>query len=84
MNRAQHPTNNFVLGAPKGWDQGNLECGALPVTRTEWHGVPACVSWWVPTDAERKAIAEGAAVRLWVAGSGQQHPPVAIDVEEKA
>ena len=34
MNKIQHLSNNGVLGAPAGWDQGELPCNALPITRT--------------------------------------------------
>ena len=34
MNKIQHLSNNGVLGAPAGWDQGDLPCNALPITRT--------------------------------------------------
>ena len=44
MNKTQRPSNNAVLGASKGWDQNELPCGALPITRTECNGIPAVVS----------------------------------------
>ena len=79
MNRMQHPSNNAVLGAPKDWDQGALPCNALPVTRTEWDGMPAVVSFWKPTTEEIAAMQAGQPVVLWVAGSTM--PPVALMVE---
>jgi hypothetical protein len=81
MQRAQHKTNNAVIGAPKGWDQSKLPCDALPITITDWDGIPSCVSWWEPTAEERALIAAGAKVRLWVAGGINQHPPVCVDVD---
>ena len=79
MERMQHPSNNAVLGAPAGWDQRTLPCNALPITRTDWDGVPAVVSFWKPTPAEIQATKAGPPVMLWVAGSTM--PPVALMVE---
>lgn len=79
MNRVQHPSNNAVLGAPVGWKQGELPCGALPITRTEVNGVPAIACWFQPTERERLAIADGAPIALWVIGNTM--PPVALEVD---
>lgn len=78
MRKTQHPTNNAVLGAPTGWDQGELPCGALPITRTEVDGVPAVVSYWTPSAQELAALNAGKPVALWVVG--QTMPPVALEV----
>ena len=56
MERTQHPTNNAVLGAPQGWDQKEVPCGALAITRTEMGGMPAVVSFWKPTADELAAL----------------------------
>lgn len=82
MDRVQHPSNNDVLGVPSGWDQKTLPCGALSITRTDWGGVPAVVSFWKPTPEEIEAIRSGQPVMLWVAGSSM--PPVALMVEARA
>lgn len=79
MNRIQHPSNNAVLGAPAGWDQAELPCGALPVTRTLVEGKPAVVSYWRPSDEELAALNAGQYVALWVLGLTM--PPVALEVE---
>lgn len=79
MNKMQHPSNNAVLGAPAGWDQEQLPCSALPVTRTEWDGVPAVVSFWKPTAEELALLAAGGSVALWIVG--QTMPPVSLAVE---
>lgn len=78
MRKTQHPTNNAVLGAPAWWDQGELPCGALPITRTEVDGVPAVVSYWTPSAQELAALNAGKPVALWVVG--QTMPPVALEV----
>lgn len=78
MRFTQRPSNNRVLGAPKGWDQKALECGALPITQTEVDGMPAMVSFWRPDAAELEALQKGALVALWVIG--EAHPPVSIGV----
>jgi hypothetical protein len=75
----QHPSNNRVLGAPAGWDQQALPCNALPVTFQSDETGPCFTSFWQPSDAEKKAIADGALVKLSIFNS--THPPVWIGVE---
>ena len=79
MNRHEHPSNNAVLGAPKGWDQAALPCGALPVTRTEAEGQPCIASYWKPTAEELAALNAGGLVALWVIGATM--PPVSLQVD---
>lgn len=79
MRGTQHPSNNGVLGAPKNWDQAELPCSALPITRVVADGVPHVVSFWRPTPEELKALAAGALVELWIVG--ETMPPVALAVE---
>lgn len=78
MQRTQHPSNNAVLGAPAGWDQRELPCDALPVTRVVADGVPHVVSFWRPSPDELAALAAGALVELWTVG--HTTPPVALAV----
>lgn len=80
MHRTQHPSNNAVLGAPGGWDQNELPCGALPITRTVVDGVAAVVSYWQPNAEELAALNAGRPVALWVVGSTM--PPVALEVDQ--
>lgn len=78
MKPIQHPSNNDVLGAPPG--MAIDECRALAITRVMFNnGVPAIWSFWQPTDAERQAIATGAAIRLSILGSGM--PPAQLGVD---
>ena len=79
MQKIQHRSNNGVLGAPAGWDQGELPCNALPVTRTHVGDLPAVVSYWRPDADELAALNAGGAIRLWVVGATM--PPVMLDVE---
>jgi len=79
MRYIQHPSNNFVLGAPKGWDQKELPCGALPVTSLDVEGKPAMVSFWRPDAEELAALNAGGTVALWVYGT--THPVVAVGVD---
>ncbi|AET90666.1 hypothetical protein BYI23_B000590 [Burkholderia sp. YI23] len=81
MERTQHPSNNAVLGAPQGWDQKQLPCGALPITRIEHEGVEHVVSFWRPSADELAALNNGGLVALWVVGT--THPPLSIAVEPK-
>ena len=78
MRATQHPSNNFVLGAPPG--VGIEACHALAVTRVRYSdGSPAVRSYWRPTAEEAAAIAAGALVcfECW----GDTHPPVSLTVE---
>jgi len=78
MKRAQHPTNNAVLGAPAG--MSIEQCNALPITRLEYaDGQPAVASFWQPTKAELDLIASGKPIRLIVLGV--THPPLNIGVD---
>ena len=79
MERMQHHSNNAVLGAPKGWDQGELPCGALPITRIVDGGITQVVSFWKPNADELAALAAGKPVMLFVVGNTM--PPVALAVE---
>jgi hypothetical protein len=79
MNRTQHTSNNDVLGAPKDWNQAELPCSALPITRTECDGVPAIKSYWRPTAEELVLLNTGAPVALWILGAGM--PPVMLTVD---
>ena len=76
MNKHQHPSNNAVLGAPKGWDQGELPCSALPITRAQVEGMDAVVSYWKPDADELAILAAGGSVALTVLGVTM--PPVML------
>ena len=79
MQRTQHPSNNAVIGAPKG--MSIEECNALPVTIAKFdNGEPVIYSWWTPSAQELVLLNCGHAVRLAVLGNKQ--PPVAIDVDD--
>jgi hypothetical protein len=80
LNFTQHPSNNAVFGAPKGWDQQELPCGALPVTKQTIAEVgPVMVSFWRPSDEEILQLARGGLITLWI--HGEVHPVVGIGVE---
>lgn len=78
MQPIQHRSNNDVLRAPLGVPVE--ECRPLAITRVKYgdgsHGV---WSYWQPSEAERAAIAAGAAVRLEVVGG--THPPLWVGVD---
>lgn len=76
MQRTQHPSNNAVLGAPPGWDQQQLPCDALPITRISIDGQAGMVSFWRPTPEELAQLAAGGLVSLCVLGGA--HPPVSL------
>jgi hypothetical protein len=79
MNKHQHHTNNAVLGAPKDWDQAQLPCDALPITRIEVEGMPAVVSYWKPSENELAMLAAGGSIGLTVLGVTM--PPVMLAVD---
>lgn len=79
MNKAQHPKNNDVLGAPLGVPID--ECGALPITRVKLDdkGLQGVVSYWRPTDQELAALQAGALVAILIQGS--THAPLYVGVD---
>jgi hypothetical protein len=79
MNKHQHHTNNDVLGAPKDWDQAQLPCSALPITRIDVEGIAALVSYWKPSDNELAMLAAGGSIALTVLGVTM--PPVMLAVD---
>ena len=79
LNKIQHPSNNGVLGAPAGWDQGHVPCSALAITRTEVDGLPVVVSYWRPDADELAVLNAGGSVALHVAGTSM--PPVMLTVD---
>lgn len=79
MNHFQHPSNNAVFGAPTGWDQKELPCDALPVTRTTFGGQPCIESYWRPSEADLAALNADGYVVLSILGNSM--PPVAMRVE---
>lgn len=79
MRGVQHPSNTRVLGAPTGWDQEDLPCGALPVTDLKIATQPCVASYWRPSADELQRLNEGRSVVLYVVGRGM--PPVAVGVE---
>jgi hypothetical protein len=79
MNKHQHISNNAVLGAPAGWDQDELPCSALPITRTQVEGMDAVVSYWKPDAAELALLAAGGSVALTVLGVTMSPVMLAVD-----
>jgi hypothetical protein len=81
MNKHPHPTNNAVLGAPKDWDQAELPCAALPITRIQVEGMDAVVSYWKPSENELAMLAAGGSIALTVLGVTM--PPVMLAVDSQ-
>jgi len=79
MNRAQHSSNNAVLGAPNGWEQDTIPCDALPITRTEMDGMPVVACFWRPSKDELAQLQAGALVAVWCVGNTV--PPMNVGVE---
>jgi hypothetical protein len=79
MRPTQHSSNNRVLGAPPGWDQGELPCGALAITDAVQGDVPCVISFWRPDAEELAALNAGGLVYLSVVG--RTMPPMGLGVE---
>lgn len=78
MRPTQHVSNNDVLRAPSGATVE--ECTPLAITRAKYpDGLEVVMSYWRPTDAERRAVADGALImfQCW----GRTHPPVYLGVD---
>lgn len=82
MNFIRHPSNNRVLGAPPGWNHGELPVDALAVTDHVTRGHPCVASFWQPDAAELAALNAGGLVVLHVVG--RTMPPVALVVSESS
>lgn len=67
-----------VLHLPGGTEDNDLWFYVEVVEDKVMGVVPVINSVWVPSDEERKAIAEGANIRLMTFSN--EHPPVSIDV----
>lgn len=69
-----------VLGAPKGWNEGDhVPCAGLPILDTlDAAGDPIMQSAWQPTPDELARLNAGHSVILSVWGIG--HPPVFVQV----
>lgn len=79
MRPTQHSSNTRVLGAPVGWDQGELPCSALAITEADMNGVPCVVSFWRPDAADLAALNAGGTIALSICG--RTMPPAAVYVE---
>jgi hypothetical protein len=78
MNSTQHPSNNDVLGPPRG--ATNDECRPLAITRVQYSdGVQGVRSYWQPSPEELAALAGGALVCF--EALGYTHPPVILSVD---
>lgn len=65
---------------PPDWPKDQVDCHPLTVTMMDLDEVtPVIKSYWKPSEQELQWLNEGAAVVLFVAGSGM--PPVALSVE---
>ena len=80
MRPTQHPTNTRVLGAPAGWDQGELPCSAIAITDSQENGVHCVTSFWRPTAEELAALQAGHFLALTIVGTTM--PPAQMWVAE--
>lgn len=78
VNHTRHTSCNGVLGAPAGWDQEQLPCDAVAITRSTVEGMPCVSTFWRPTPEEVEMLKAGGLVVLSVIGHTM--PPVMLDV----
>lgn len=78
VNHTRHSSCNGALGAPDGWDQDQLPCDAIAITRSTVEGYPCVSSFWRPTPEELALLNAGGLVVLGVIGHTM--PPVMLDV----
>lgn len=77
MNSIQLTDCTRRLGAPRNWNhETDGICHTLEICDRDGF----MISGWMPTDAERKRIAEGAAIFLHI--QGVSHPVVSLTVGE--
>lgn len=81
MQKIKHPSNNDVLGAPAGWNQGALPCSALPITRAKFGEMEAVVSYWRPSAEELAVLNAGGSIELAILG--RTMPPVMLSVDSQ-
>lgn len=81
MRYVQHKSNNRVLGAPAGWDQKELPCGALPITDTVVEGKPAFMSYWKPSAEELKVLNRGGLICLGILSVATSPVWLAVEAE---
>ena len=80
MEILRHVSNNAILQPPADWSQDTIECTPLAVTIVEYEdGGSAIKSYWKPSAEELQWLNDGAAIALFVFGTGM--PPVAVAVE---
>ena len=77
MNYKDFPGSNTKLLGNND-DVGDLPVAFYPKGSVEDMSVDACLSCWEPTEEERKAIADGGDVWVWVMAPRHAQPPVAI------
>lgn len=75
MNFEHHPSNNMILGAPKGTEDW---VSKLPATMMVQDDGTVIASFWKPTPEELAQLNAGQHVVLYVYGTS--HPVVAIGV----
>lgn len=79
MNPTQHKTSNRVLGAPVGWDQKDVPCGAIAIRDGVEGTLRTVTTHWRPSAEELALLNAGGLVTLTVPGISM--PPAAIGVE---
>lgn len=77
MRPMENPYATRVLRGPQSSEIVDLPVVDDTVT-VDGREIPIMTSYWVPTESEREAIAQGRPIRLTI--GGRSHPPVALDV----
>lgn len=79
MNPTQHRTSTRVLGAPAGWDQKQVPCGAIALRDGVQDTLRTVTTHWRPTPAELALLNAGGLVAVTVPGTSV--PPMRLEVE---
>lgn len=79
MKPVQHSSSSRVLRAAKSHDQSVLPIADVHITDTMVKDKSAIIVFYEATDEERRQIAAGALIGVWVIGVTM--PPIALTVQ---
>lgn len=81
MNPTQHRTSTRVLGAPLGWNQAELPCGALAIRRGVEGTMKTVTAHFRPSAEELALLNAGGVVSVTVLAVSV--PPMRLEVESQ-
>jgi hypothetical protein len=81
LNPTQHRTSTRVLGAPAGWNQAELPCGAIAIADRVEGTLRTVTTHWRPTAEELALLNAGGLVAVTMPGITL--PPMRLEVESQ-